>query len=71
MNYETVEGLTPEKVAELVRWLSDTSPAVVLADEMQELFGGRRSFPWGPTESEGAVAAVPAFGPYGSSGEGR
>jgi NADH-quinone oxidoreductase subunit E len=71
VDYETVEGLSPEKAAELVAWLRDTRPPVVLADEMQHLFGGRRSFPWGPAESEGAVGAVPAFGPYGSAKEGR
>lgn len=71
VNYETVEGLTPEKGEALVAWLRDSRPEVVLADEMQQLFGGRRSFDWGPTESAGAVAAVPAFAPYGSAKEGR
>ena len=71
VNYETIEGLTPDKAAALVAWLRDTRPPVVLADEMQQLFGGRRSFEWGPTEAEGAVAPVPAFGPYGSAKEGR
>ena len=67
VNYELIEGVTPEKAAALVRWLRDTTPTVVLADEMQELFGGQRSFDWGPSEPEGAVAPVPAFGPLGSS----
>lgn len=71
VNYETIEGLTPESASALVAWLRDSRPEVVLADEMQQLFGGRRSFDWGPTEAEGAVAAVPAFGPYGSAKEGR
>ncbi len=71
VNYETVEGLTPENGAALANWLRDTRPPVVLADEMQQLFGGQRSFDWGPTESEGAIAPVPAFGPYGSAKEGR
>jgi NADH-quinone oxidoreductase subunit E len=71
VNYETVEGLTVEKAEALVAWLRETAPAVVLADEMQQLFGGQRSFPWGPTESEGAMGPVPAFAPYGSAGEGR
>jgi hypothetical protein len=38
---------------------------------MQQLFGGQRSFDWGPSEDEGAVAAVPAFQPLGSAREGR
>ena len=71
VNYETVEGLTVEKAEALVAWLRETAPAVVLADEMQQLFGGQRSFPWGPTEPEGAMGPVPAFAPYGSAGEGR
>lgn len=71
VNYETVEGLTPDKAEALVAWLRDSAPEVVLADEMQQLFGGRRSFDWGPTDAEGPVQAVPAFGPYGSAREGR
>jgi NADH-quinone oxidoreductase subunit E len=71
VNYETIEGLTPDKAAALIKWLADTSPTVVLADEMQQLFGGQRSFDWGPKESEGAVRPVPAFGPLGSAKEGR
>ncbi len=71
VNYETIEGLTPEKAAALVTWLVDTKPAVVLADEMQQLFGGQRSFDWGPTDPEGAIRPVPAFGPLGSAREGR
>jgi NADH-quinone oxidoreductase subunit E len=71
VNYELIEGVSPDKAAALVQWLADTTPTVVLADEMQQLFGGRRSFEWGPTDAEGAVVAVPAFGPYGSSEAGR
>jgi NADH-quinone oxidoreductase subunit E len=70
VNYELVEGLDPDGARRLCRWLREGRPPVVLSDEMQELFGGRRSFPWGPSEREGAVAPVPAFGPYGSVGEG-
>ncbi len=71
VNYELVEGITPDKARRLIEWLGDAEPDVVLADEMQELFGGRRSFDWGPKETEGAIAPVPAFGPYGSVGEDR
>lgn len=70
VNYELVEGLTPSSAQQLVEWLRDTRPEVVLADEMQQLFGGQRSFDWGSTEPEGATAPVPAFGPYGSAGTG-
>ena len=66
-----IEGVTPEKATALIDWLRSSAPPVVLADEMQQLFGGQRSFPWGPTEAEGATGPVPAFGPYGSAKEGR
>ncbi len=69
VNYELVEGLTGSAAQKLVEWLNSTRPEVVLADEMQQLFGGQRSFDWGSTEPEGAIAPVPAFGPFGSAGE--
>lgn len=71
VNYETVEGLTAAKATALVEWLSGSRPKVVLADDMQQLFGGQRSFDWGPTEPEGAIGPVPAFEPFGSAREGR
>lgn len=71
VNYELIEGVEPDKAAGLCAWLRDARPEVVIADEMQQLFGGRRAFDWGPAEPEGAVAAVPAFDPYGSAKDGR
>ncbi len=71
VNYELVEGVVPDQARKLCQWLAAGRPAVVLSDEMQELFGGQRSFPWGPAEREGAVAPVPAFAPYGTAEEGR
>lgn len=70
VNYEMVEGVTPEKARELVRWLRDGRPEVINTEEMQQLFGGERSFDWGVEEAEGAILPVPAFGPYGSTREG-
>lgn len=70
VNYEMVEGVTPDKVRELVKWLRDGQPEVVNAEEMQQLFGGIRSFDWAIKETEGAFVPVPAFGPYGSAREG-
>ena len=67
VNYELIEGVTPDKGTALCQWLRDASPEVVLTDEMQELFGGVRSFDWGIKEPEGAIAPVPAFAPYGSA----
>ena len=66
VNYELIEGVTPEKARELVRWLRSTKPDVVNGDEMQELFGGVRSFDWAIREHDGAVGPFPAFGPYGT-----
>ncbi len=67
INYELIEGVTPDKAEALIKWLKDTKPAVLLADEMQQLFGGQRSFDWGPSEPQGATRPIPAFGPYGSA----
>ena len=69
VNYELVEGLTPETARKLCGWLRDGRPATVLSDEMQELFGGQKSFEWGPPERAGALGPVPAFEPYGTVGE--
>jgi NADH:ubiquinone oxidoreductase subunit E len=71
VNYELVEGLTPDQGKALCRWLRERTPEVVNGDHLQEQFGGQRSFDWGSTEEAGAVAPVPAFEPYGSAGEGR
>lgn len=70
VNYELVEGVTPESARALCRRLRAEHPAVILSDDLQERFGGQRSFDWGPGEGAGAVAAVPAFEPYGTAGEG-
>jgi NADH-quinone oxidoreductase E subunit len=67
VNYEMVEGVTPEKARELVKWLRDGGPDVVGTEEMQKLFGGEKSFDWGVSETDGAILPVPAFGPYGSA----
>lgn len=67
VNWEMIEGVTPEKARELVQWLRNGRPDVVNTEEMQQLFGGERSFDWGVKETEGAILPVPAFGPFGSS----
>lgn len=69
VNYELVEGLTPEKAAELVGWLRESLPEVVNGDDLQARFGGRRSFDWAVAESNGAVGPIPAFGPLGTAAE--
>jgi NADH-quinone oxidoreductase subunit E len=67
VNYELIEGVTPEKARELVRWLRTALPPVVNTDEIQELFGGRRSFDWAIQESVGATGPYPAFEPLGTT----
>lgn len=66
VDYETVEGLTPEKVAELVHWLRQAKPAEVRGDDLQERFGGDRAFDWGPEEEAAARGPFPAFEPFGT-----
>lgn len=68
VNYELVEGVTPDKARELVRWLGSARPEVVYGDEMQELFGGVRSFDWAIREEYGAMGPYPAFQPLGTVG---
>jgi NADH-quinone oxidoreductase E subunit len=70
VNYELIEGVTPEKARELVNWLRKAKPEVVNGDEMQSLFGGRPSFDWAIAEDTGAIGPYPAFQPLGTvSGE--
>lgn len=67
VDYEFVEGITPDAARSLVRWLVDDAPDSVRSDDLQERFGGERAFDWGPTDDTEAVGPVPAFGPYGTS----
>ncbi len=69
VNYEMVEGLTPDNVRELIQWLRKARPEVINTDELQVLFGGPRSFDWAIPESVGATGPTPAFGPLGNTGE--
>ncbi len=68
VNYELIEGVTPEKARDLVNWLRSARPEMVNTDEMQELFGGARSFDWAVSEVEGAIGPYPAFQPLGTVG---
>ena len=44
VNYETVEGVTPPKALELCKYLKEEVPEVIVADDLQEKFGGIKSF---------------------------
>ena len=67
VNYELIEGITPDKGRELIRWLKRARPEAVNTDEMQELFGGQRSFDWALPSDVGAAGPYPAFEPYGTA----
>ncbi len=69
VNYELVEGLTPAKGRDLVEWLRKALPEVINADEVQTLFGGRRSFDWAIKEENGAVGPYPAFPVLGTAAD--
>lgn len=69
VNYELVEGVEPDKARRLVRWLNEGEPPAVNGDEMQALFGGRRSFDWGPAETTGSSQPIPALEQLGTAGE--
>lgn len=66
VNYEMVEGLTPEEARRLTRWLLDDQPESVNSDAMQEEYGGSRSFEWGPQDASSAIGPFPAFQPLGT-----
>jgi NADH-quinone oxidoreductase subunit E len=66
VNYELIEGVTPDKARELVRWLKSALPTAINGDEMQELFGGVRSFDWAIRDDASAIGPYPAFQPLGT-----
>lgn len=66
VNYELIEGITPDKARELVRWLRNAQPQAISTEEMQQLFGGRTSFDWAVTEPHAATGPYPAFQTYGT-----
>ena len=68
VNYELIEGVTPDRARSLVDWLKTAEPEVVNGDEMQGLFGTRRSFDWAIRDESGAVGPYPAFQSLGTVG---
>ncbi|MCY4368875.1 MAG: NADH-quinone oxidoreductase subunit NuoF [bacterium] len=66
VNYEFVEGVTPGKARQMVRWLRTERPLEVTGDELQKRFGGRTSFPWAIPDAVGAGGPVPAFSAFGT-----
>ena len=64
INYETVEGLTPEKAVDLCKWLKEEQPKVIVADDLQLKFGGQKSFDWAIEDNSGTSSPVPGFQTY-------
>ncbi len=69
VNYELIEGITPEQGVELVAWLRNGNPDMINTDELQTLFGGRTSFDWAIREDNGAIGPYPAFPPLGTAAD--
>ena len=69
VNYETVEGLTPEKSLQMCEWLKEERPEIVVADELQEKFGGVKSFDWAIKDKRGSSYSVPGFQNIGTAKE--
>ena len=61
VNYETVEGLSSENTLNLCEWLKNEKPDIVVADELQNKFGGKKSFDWAISDNSGTTGSVPGF----------
>ena len=69
VNYETVEGLTPEKSLQMCEWLKEERPEIVVADELQEKFRGVKSFDRAIKDNTGSSYSVPGFQNIGTAKE--
>ena len=69
VNYETIEDMKEGKVTELCNWLRTNQPKVINSDELQNKFGGRKSFDWGIQDNLGSTGPYPGFQTYKTIGE--
>ena len=69
VNYETVEGLTPEKSLQMCEWLKEERPEIIVAEELQERFGGVKSFDWAIKDNTGSSYSVTGFQNIGTAKE--
>ena len=69
VNYETVEGLTPDKSLQMCEWLKEERPEIIVAEELQEKFGGVKSFDWAIKDNTGSSYSVPGFQNIGTAKE--
>ena len=69
INYETIEGIEEGKISELCYFLREVQPEDVNSDELQEKFGGRKSFDWAIEDKFGTTGPYPGFQNYNTVGE--
>ena len=69
VNYETIEGVTPEKALDLCKYLKEEDPKVIVADDLQEKFGGIKSFDWAIEDNSGTSTTTPGFQIIGTAEE--
>ena len=69
VNYETIEGVTPEKALDLCKYLKEEEPKVIVADDLQEKFGGIKSFDWAIEDNSGTSTTTPGFQIIGTAEE--
>ena len=69
VNYETVEGVTPTKALELCKYLKEEVPQVIVVDDLQDKFGGTKSFDWAIEDNSGTSSTAPGFQIIGTSEE--
>jgi hypothetical protein len=63
------EGVTPPKALELCKYLKEEVPEVIVADELQDKFGGIKSFDWAIEDNSGTSSTAPGFQIIGTSEE--
>ena len=69
VNYETIEGVTPDKALDLCKYLREEEPKVIVADDLQEKFGGIKSFEWAIEDNSGTSTTAPGFQIIGTAEE--
>ena len=64
-----VEGLSSENTIKLCEWLKNDKPDVIIAEEMQDNFGGTKSFDWAIKDKSGTTGSVPGFQTFNTTKE--
>ena len=53
----------------MCEWLKEERPEIVVSDELQEKFGGVKSFDWAIKDNTGSSYSVPGFQNIGTAKE--